>query len=84
MVMLGLIRGKRTEGVSHEQAMAWLVEALRVCASVSGQAGVRLVIEPINRFEADFTMAGSWAFELQAKVPGVTETVDGTVVFKAK
>ena len=38
MVMLGLIRGKRTEGVSDEQAMAWLVEALQVCASVSGQA----------------------------------------------
>ncbi len=54
MVMLGLIRGKRTEGVSDEQAMAWLVEALQECASVSGRAGVRLVIEPINRFEADF------------------------------
>jgi sugar phosphate isomerase/epimerase len=54
MVMLGLIRGKWVEGVSHEQAMAWLIEALRECAAVSGRAGVRLVIEPINRFEADF------------------------------
>jgi sugar phosphate isomerase/epimerase len=54
MVMLGLIRGKWVEGVAHEQAMAWLVEALRECASISGRAGVRLVIEPINRFEADF------------------------------
>src|SRR5512137_1472468 len=35
MVMLGLIRGKRTEGISDAQAMAWLVEALRECASVS-------------------------------------------------
>jgi 5-keto-L-gluconate epimerase len=54
MVMLGLIRGKWVEGVAHEQAMTWLVEALRECASASGRAGVRLVIEPINRFEADF------------------------------
>jgi 5-keto-L-gluconate epimerase len=54
MVMLGLIRGRRTEGVSDDQVMAWLVEALRECASVSGRAGVQLVIEPINRFEADF------------------------------
>jgi len=54
MVMLGLIRGKWVDGVFHEQAMAWLVEALQECASVSGRAGVRLVIEPINRFEADF------------------------------
>ena len=55
MVMLGLIRGKRTEGVSDALAMGWLVEALRECAAASEGAGVRIVIEPINRFEADFT-----------------------------
>lgn len=38
----------------------------------------------IYRFKADLTMAGSWAFKLQAKVPGETETIEGTVVFKAK
>ena len=38
----------------------------------------------VYRFEADFTMAGSWAFKLQAKVPGEAETVVGTVVFRAK
>ena len=38
----------------------------------------------VYRFKADFTMAGGWAFKLQAKVPGETETIEGTVVFKAK
>ena len=38
----------------------------------------------VYRFKADFTMAGGWAFKLQAKVPGEAETVEGTVVFKAK
>lgn len=38
----------------------------------------------VYRFKADFTMAGGWAFKLQAKVPGENETVEGTVVFKAK
>ena len=38
----------------------------------------------IYRFKADFTMAGGWAFKLQAKLPGETDTVEGTVVFKAK
>ena len=38
----------------------------------------------IYRFKADFTMAGGWAFALQAKVPGESETVEGIVVFKAK
>ena len=38
----------------------------------------------VYRFKADLTMAGGWAFKVQAKVPGETETVEGTVVFKAK
>ena len=38
----------------------------------------------VYRFKANFTMAGGWAFKLQAKVPGEAETVEGTVVFKAK
>ncbi len=38
----------------------------------------------IYRFKADLTMAGGWAFKLQAKVPGETETIEATVVFQAK
>ena len=38
----------------------------------------------VYRFKADLTMAGGWAFKLQAKVPGETETIEGTVVFRAK
>ena len=46
-------------------------------AAPSGEPGV-------YRFKADFTMAGRWALKLQAKVPGETETVEGTIVFNAK
>lgn len=38
----------------------------------------------VYSFTADFTMAGGWAFKLQAKVPGEAETVTGTVIFQAK
>ena len=38
----------------------------------------------VYRFKADLTMAGGWAFKLQAKVPGETETIEGIVVFRAK
>ena len=38
----------------------------------------------VYKFKADLTMAGSWAFKVQAKVPGEADTVEGTVVFKAK
>jgi hypothetical protein len=43
----------------------------------SGDAG-------IYRFKADITMAGGWAFKLQAKVPGEPDTVEGSVIFTAK
>ena len=38
----------------------------------------------VYKFRADFSMAGNWAFKLMAKVPGESETVEGTVVFKVK
>jgi hypothetical protein len=38
----------------------------------------------VYRFKADFTMAGDWALKLQAKIPGESDTVEGTVVFNAK
>jgi hypothetical protein len=38
----------------------------------------------IYRFYADLSMAGRWALKLMAKVPGESETVEGTVIFKAK
>jgi len=37
----------------------------------------------VYRFKADLTMAGGWAFRIMAKVPGETDTVQGTVTFKA-
>jgi len=38
----------------------------------------------VYKFRADLTMAGGWALKLMAKVPGESETIEGTVVFKAK
>lgn len=38
----------------------------------------------VYRFKADLSMAGRWALKLMAKVPGETETVEGTIVIEAK
>lgn len=38
----------------------------------------------VYRFKADFTMAGKWGLMIKAKVPGETDTIEGTVVFNAK
>lgn len=49
----------------------------------------KLVAQPatepgVYRFKADLTMAGSWALKVMAKVPGEADTIEGTVIFKAK
>ncbi|NPV06520.1 MAG: sugar phosphate isomerase/epimerase [Anaerolineae bacterium] len=51
VVIVGLIRGTVFPGVEPEQAWAWLVEALRECCRSAADVGVRLALEPINRYE---------------------------------
>jgi sugar phosphate isomerase/epimerase len=53
VVILGLIRGVVQPGVTFEQAMNWLVAALRECAETAASHNVRLAIEPISRKETD-------------------------------
>ena len=53
VVILGLIRGITPRGQSHEQSMAYLVEALQECSAAAAQAGVRYALEPLNRYETD-------------------------------
>ncbi|HEY80006.1 MAG TPA: sugar phosphate isomerase/epimerase [Caldilineae bacterium] len=51
VIIIGLLRGIVKPGVSQEQAMAWVVEALQECSAAAAPAGVRLALEPINRYE---------------------------------
>ena len=50
-VIIGLLRGIVRPGVGHDQAMDWLVEALQACSAAAAPYGVRLTLEPINRYE---------------------------------
>jgi sugar phosphate isomerase/epimerase len=51
VIIIGLLRGIVKPGVEHDQAYAWLVDALRHCSAAGAPHGVRLVLEPINRYE---------------------------------
>jgi sugar phosphate isomerase/epimerase len=51
VIIIGLLRGIVKPGVKHEQAYTWLVEALQRCSAAAAPHGVRLVLEPINRYE---------------------------------
>jgi sugar phosphate isomerase/epimerase len=62
-VIIGLIRGRAQEGISREQTMDWLVDALAECAQYAAP-DVRLVVEPINRYETNLVNTVAEGLEL--------------------
>lgn len=67
-IIIGLLRGLVKPGVSHEQAMRWLIEALGECCEAAASAGVRLCLEPINRYETTLVNTVAQGLELIAAV----------------
>jgi sugar phosphate isomerase/epimerase len=54
MVNIGRVRGVIHEGESAESARQRYLDCIRRCAEVAEPLGVELVIEPVNRYEANF------------------------------
>jgi sugar phosphate isomerase/epimerase len=68
IIIVGLIRGIVKPGVSHEQAMDWLIAALRECSGAAHSSGIRLALEPINRYETTLINDVSQGLELIQRV----------------
>jgi len=51
VIIIGLLRGIVRPGVDHDQAMDWLVASLQECCAAAAPHGVRIALEPINRYE---------------------------------
>lgn len=68
LIIIGLIRGLVRPGVEHARALTWLVEALRECSLAAGECGVRLALEPINRYETTLINNCAEGLELAAQV----------------
>lgn len=66
LVIIGLVRGKKSKETSDEEANEWLCEALRECAGED--TSVKLVIEPINRYETDLINTVGSGVELMKRV----------------
>ncbi len=64
IVILGLIRGITPKGQTHEQSMAYLVEAIQQCASAAEGTGVRFALEPMNRYETDLIHTAAEGLDL--------------------
>jgi len=51
VIIIGLLRGIVRDGVSRQLAEQWLVEALVHVTAEAAKSGVRIALEPINRYE---------------------------------
>ena len=51
VIIVGLLRGIVREGVSRQLAEQWLVESLKYVTAEAAMSGVRIALEPINRYE---------------------------------
>jgi len=68
VIILGLIRGITPPGQTHEQSMAYLVEALQECAALAAADGVRFALEPLNRYETDLIHTVAQGLDLIQRV----------------
>lgn len=64
--------GKVTPSAAPEVEWSWLVDALSVARDHAATAGVRLAIEPLNRFETHLINRADQALALAATVGGDT------------
>jgi sugar phosphate isomerase/epimerase len=70
VIIIGLLRGIVKPGVSHDQAMDWLVDALRQCCAATQDRphGVRVALEPICRYETTLINNVAQGLELVERV----------------
>jgi sugar phosphate isomerase/epimerase len=68
VIIIGLLRGIVKPGVSQEQAMVWLAEALQRCCAAAQSHGVRIALEPICRYETTLINNLAQGLELLGRV----------------
>ena len=73
VVIVGLIRGKTTPGTGRARCLELLEEAFKELGPRAHDRGVKMVIEPINRYETDLIATLDEGGELIEKsgVPGI-------------
>ncbi len=68
VIIIGLVRGILKPGITHPQAMEWLTLAIQQCCAKAKEHGVRLALEPINRYETSLINNVEQGLDLIAKV----------------
>jgi sugar phosphate isomerase/epimerase len=68
LVIIGLIRGITPQGQTHDHSLKYLVECLGECAAEASLQGVRLALEPLNRYETDLIHTAADGLDLLEQV----------------
>jgi 5-keto-L-gluconate epimerase len=68
LIIVGLLRGLVRPGVSQAQAMDWMTAALAECCAEAALSGVRIALEPINRYETTLVNNVTQGLELIDRV----------------
>jgi sugar phosphate isomerase/epimerase len=67
-IIIGLVRGIPSEDVSETQSQAWMIEAFTICAAEAAKAGVKIAMEPLNRYETPLVNTTAEGLEVLEKV----------------
>lgn len=68
LVIIGLIRGCPAPQRDRQQALGWLRSALEEVCQAAADLGVRLALEPINRYETSLIHTAAEGLEFVAQV----------------
>jgi len=68
VLIIGLLRGIVRPGVDPARAMDWLVAALQRCCASALDQGVRIALEPINRYETTLINTAAQGMDLVSRV----------------
>ena len=68
LVIIGLLRGVTSQGITRQQSMEWLEACLGECVERATEQGVRLALEPLNRYETDLIPNVEAGLELMSHI----------------
>ncbi len=78
MIIVGLLRGVTPVGQTPEQSLAYLARGLRALCAAAAEKGVRVALEPLNRYETNLinTMADGLALIEHVGAPNLGLLLD--------
>lgn len=77
-VNIGRFRGTRTPGELWEESTGWMLDALKAGGDYAAEKGVKIYIEPYNRYETNFvnTVAQGADYVREVNHPGIALMID--------